>query len=61
MLQAVLQLGMSDRPAKFDETWKELERQVGVHESLAATKLDDDVKISVVLRQAPPILRDNLL
>ena len=31
-----------------------------VYENLAASKLDD-VKISVVLREAPPKLRDNLL
>ena len=46
MLKAVLQLGMSDRPAKFEETWKEWERQVDVHESLAASKLDDDVNMT---------------
>ena len=32
-----------------------------VYENLAPSKLDDDVKISVVLREAPPKLRDNLL
>ena len=30
MLQAVLQLGMSDIPAKFEETWKSWEHQVDV-------------------------------
>ena len=58
MLQAVLQLGLGDKPAKFKEAW---EHQVGVHEKLATSKLDDDVKISVVLREAPTKLRDNLL
>ena len=32
-----------------------------VYENLASTKLDDDVKISVVLREAPQKLRDHLL
>ena len=32
-----------------------------VYEKLATLKLDDDVKISVVLREAPTKLRDNLL
>ena len=32
-----------------------------VYEKLATSKLDDDVKISVVLREAPTQLRDNLL
>ena len=32
-----------------------------VFENLAASKLGDDVKISVVLREAPSKLRDNLL
>ena len=35
--------------------------QVDVYEKLATSKLDDDVKISVVLREAPPKLRDNWL
>ena len=61
MLQAVLQLGMSDNPAKFEETWKSWERQVDVYENLSSSKLDDDVKISVVLRDAPQKLRDHLL
>ena len=46
MLQAVLQLGMSDNPAKFEETWKSWEHQVDIYENLSSTKLDDDVKIS---------------
>ena len=58
MLQAVLQPGMSDNPAKFEETW---EHQVDIYENLYSTKLDDDVKISVVLRECPQKLRDNLL
>ena len=61
MLQAVLQPGMGDNPAKLEETWKAWEHQVDVYENLAASKLDDDVKISAVLREAPPKLRDNLL
>ena len=61
MLQAVLQPGMSNNPAKFEETWKSWEHQVEVYENLASSKLDDDVKISVVLREAPQKLRDHLL
>ena len=61
MLQAVLQPGMSDNPAKFEETWKTWEHQVDVYENLATSKLDDDVKISVVLREAPQKLQDHLL
>ena len=60
-LQAVLQPGMSDNPAKFEETWKSWEHQVGIYENLSSTKLDDDVKISVVLRECPQKLRDHLL
>ena len=61
MLQAVLQPGMSDNPAKFEETWKSWEHQVNIYENLSSTKLDDDVKISVVLRECPQKLRDHLL
>ena len=61
MLQAVLQLGMSDNPAKFEETWKSWEHKVDVYENRSSTKLDDDVKISVVLRVSPQKLRDHLL
>ena len=61
MLQAVLQLGMSENPAKFEETWKSWEHQMDVYENLQSSKLDDDVKISVVLREAPQKLRDHLL
>ena len=61
MLQAVLQPGMSDNPAKFEETWKSWEHQMDIHENLSSTKLDDDVKISVVLRECPQKLRDHLL
>ena len=61
MLQAVLQPGMSDNPAKFEETWKSWEHQVDIFENLSSTKLDDDVKISVVLRECPQKLRDHLL
>ena len=61
MLQAVLQPGMSDNPAKFEETWKSWEHQMDIYENLSSTKLDDDVKISVVLRECPQKLRDYLL
>ena len=52
---------MGDNPAKFEEAWNAWEHQVDVCEKLATSKLDDDVKISVVLREAPTKLRDNLL
>ena len=61
MLQAVVQPGMSDNPAKFEETWKSWEHQMDIYENLSSTKLDDDVKISVVLRECPQKLRDHLL
>ena len=62
MLQAVLQPGMSDNPAKFEETWITLEHQVDVYyENFATSKLDDDENISIVLREAPQKLRDHLL
>ena len=61
LLQAVLQPGMGDNPAKFEESWHAWEDQVDVNDKLATSKLDDDVKISVVLREAPTKLRDNLL
>ena len=61
MLQAVLQPGMSDNPAKFEETRMSWEHQVDVCDHLSSTKQDDDVKISVVLREAPQKLRDHLL
>ena len=61
MLQAVLQPGMSDNPAKFEETWKSWEHLMDIYENLSSTKLDDDVKISVVLRECPQKLRDHLL
>ena len=61
MLQAVLQPGMIDNPAQFEETWKSWEHQVDIYENLSSTKLDDDVKISVVLRECPQKLRDHLL
>ena len=61
MLQAVPQPGMSYNPAKFEETWKSWEHQVDIYENLSSTKLDDDVKISVVLRECPKKLRDHLL
>ena len=61
MLQAVMQPGMGDSPAKFEEAWKTWEHQVDVHEKLATSKQDGDLKISVVLREAPTKLPDNLL
>ena len=61
MLRAVLQPGMGDSPAKFEEAWNAWEHQVDVYEKLATSKLDDDVNISVVLREARTKLRDNLL
>ena len=61
MLHAVLQPRMSDNPAKFEETWKSWEHQMDIYEDLSSTKLDDDVKISVVLRGCPQKLRDHLL
>ena len=61
MLQAVPQLEMRDNPAKLEETWKSWEHQVDVYENLSSSKLDDDVTISVVLREAPQKLRDHLL
>ena len=61
MLQAAPQPGMSDNPAKFEETWKSWERHVDIYGNLSSTKLDDDVKIIVVLRECPQKLRDHLL
>ena len=37
LLQAVLQPGMSDNPAKFEEMWKSLEHQVDVYENLSSS------------------------
>ena len=61
MLQVVLQPGMNDNPAKFVETWKSWDHQVDIYENPSSTKLDDDVKISVLLRECPKKLRDHLL
>ena len=61
MLQAVLQPEMSDNLAKFEETWKSWEHQVDVYQNLSSSKLDDDEKIIVLLREAPKKLRDHLL
>ena len=61
MLQAVLRPGMSDNPAKSEETWKSWEHHVDVYDNLSYSKLDDDVKLSVVLREAPQKLRDHPL
>ena len=56
MLQAVVQPGIGDTPdpAKFEEAWKAWEHQVDVCEKLATSKLDDDVKNSVVFRKHQP-------
>ena len=61
ILQAVPQPRMGDSRAKFEEAWKAWEHQADVYEKLATSKPDDDLKISVVLREAPTKLRDNLL
>ena len=58
--QAVLQPGMGDNPAKFEESLKTWQHQVDVYEKLATSRLDD-VKISVVLREAATKLRGNVL
>ena len=60
MLQAVLQPGMSDNPAKFEEMWKSWEHQMDIYENLSSTKLDADVKISVVLRERSKSVDDLL-
>ena len=52
---------MSENPAKFKEIRKSWEDKVDVYENLSSLKLDGDVKISVVLREAPQKLRDHLL
>ena len=44
---------MSDNPGKFEETWKSWEHQMDIYENLSSTKLDDDVKISVVFARMP--------
>ena len=50
MLQAVLQPGMCDSPAKFEETCFAWEHQDWTStEKLATSKLDDDVKVSDTL------------
>ena len=38
-----------------------MEHQADIYENLSSTKLDDDVKISMVLRECPQKLRDHLL
>ena len=48
MLQAVLQPGLGDNPAKSKKALDAWEHQVDVHEKLATSKLDDDVKISAM-------------
>ena len=44
MLQAVLQPGMGDSPAKCEEVWSVWEHQVDVYVKLATSKQDEDVK-----------------
>ena len=61
MVQAAFKSGMGDNLAKFEEAWKTWEHQVDVYEKLATSMLDDDVTISVVLREAPTKLQNNLL
>ena len=61
MLQAVLQPGMSDNPANFKGDVEVVGTPGGYLRNLSSTKLDDDVKISVVLRVSPQKLRDHLL
>ena len=39
MLQAVLQQGLGDNLAKFEEVWKTWEHQVDVYEKLATSNL----------------------
>ena len=47
-----------DNRAEFEETWKAWEHQVDVYGNLAELELDDDVNISVLLREAPATLRE---
>ena len=61
IFHAVLQPRMGHARAKFEEIWKSGEHQMDVYENLSVAKLDDDVKISAVLREAPPKLRDHML
>ena len=57
----MLQPGLGDNLAKFEGAWNAWEHQVDVHEKLATSRVDDDEKISVLLREAPTQIRDNLL
>ena len=50
---AVLQPKTGDNRAKLEEACKAWEHQRDVDENLPASKMDDDVKLSVVLREAP--------
>ena len=59
MLQGVLQSG--DDPVRFEEQLKSWEHQVEINQKLTGSKHDDGVKVSVVVREAPSKLRDNLL
>ena len=46
---------------QFEETWKSWEHQADVYENLSSSKVGDDVKFNVVLREAPQKLRDHPL
>ena len=61
MLTAVLQPGFGRSEDTFEEGWKMWEHQIELYEGVAGSKLDDDVKVSVVMREAPQKLRENLL
>ena len=52
MLQCVLQPGLYQTRTE--------EHQVDMHENLAGAELDEDVKISVVMRETSMKLRDNV-
>ena len=52
MLQCVLKPGLYQTRTE--------ERQVDMYENLAGPKLDEDVKISIEMRETPMKLRDNV-
>ena len=52
---------MGDHPTEFEETWESVGTPRGRPRQPHGVKLDDNVNIGVLLRQAPPKLRDNLL
>ena len=57
----MLQPCMEDDPAWFEEHWKSWEHQVKTHEKLAGSTVDFDVKVSFVIREVPPKLKEHLL